>query len=119
MSDMSDSMLRPGPVTSRIQSYPDEDMATSLTSPHVSSKPLSTSPGSSPSSPLQLFVRAKKKINDIYSEVGDYVGSASRFLSTSSSISRDPQRPLLNDEGREKIADFERKATAIQVSNSL
>ncbi len=33
-----------------------------------------------PSSPLQIFVRAKKKINDIYQEVEEYVGEARLFL---------------------------------------
>lgn len=33
-----------------------------------------------PSSPLQIFVRAKKKINDIYQEVEEYVGEALLFL---------------------------------------
>lgn len=32
------------------------------------------------SSPLQIFVRAKKKINDIFSEIEDYVVETTRFI---------------------------------------
>ena len=32
------------------------------------------------SSPLQIFVRAKKKINDIYQEIEEYVGETTHFL---------------------------------------
>lgn len=32
------------------------------------------------SSPLQIFVRAKKKINDIFSEIEDYVIETTRFI---------------------------------------
>ncbi|XP_058448739.1 transmembrane GTPase Marf isoform X2 [Malaya genurostris] len=31
-------------------------------------------------SPLQIFVRAKKKINDIFCEIEDYVGETTRFI---------------------------------------
>ena len=31
-------------------------------------------------SPLQIFVRAKKKINDIFLEIEDYVGETTRFI---------------------------------------
>lgn len=31
-------------------------------------------------SPLQIFVRAKKKINDIFSEIEDYVIETTRFI---------------------------------------
>ncbi len=125
--DMSDSMLRsaaanPDPC-SRIQSYPDDSSASgdgdhgasssSSRATAGASKLLSSSPNAS--SPLQLFVRAKKKINEIYTELGEYVGSAGRFLSTSSEIARDPSRPLLDEAGRKRVEDFERKATAIQV----
>lgn len=34
----------------------------------------------STSSPLQIFVRAKKKINDIYQEIEEYVAETSLFL---------------------------------------
>lgn len=32
------------------------------------------------SSPLQIFVRAKKKINDIFCEIEDYVIETTRFI---------------------------------------
>lgn len=32
------------------------------------------------SSPLQIFVRAKKKINDIYQEIEEYVAETTLFL---------------------------------------
>lgn len=32
------------------------------------------------SSPLQIFVRAKKKINDIYQEIEEYVAETTHFL---------------------------------------
>lgn len=32
------------------------------------------------SSPLQIFVRAKKKINDIFCEIEDYVVESTRFI---------------------------------------
>ena len=31
-------------------------------------------------SPLQLFVRAKRRINDIFADMEDYVADVSRFL---------------------------------------
>lgn len=34
----------------------------------------------SDTSPLQIFVRAKKKINDIYVEIEDYVGETTGFI---------------------------------------
>ena len=35
---------------------------------------------SNSTSPLQIFVRAKKKINDVFQEIEDYVGESSRFV---------------------------------------
>ncbi len=32
------------------------------------------------SSPLQIFVKAKKKINDIFLEINDYVQDASKYI---------------------------------------
>ena len=43
------------------------------------------SPGQQ-NSPLQLFVKAKAKINTIYAEVGDYVTSTHRFLNTAPGV---------------------------------
>ncbi len=77
-------------------------------------KAASAAASSSSSSPLQVFVRAKKKINEIYSEVGEYVGAASRFLSTSAQSGRDPTRPLLDEAGRRRVEDHQRKAAAIR-----
>jgi cytochrome b involved in lipid metabolism len=31
-------------------------------------------------SPLQIFVKAKKKINDIFVEINDYVDDTTRFI---------------------------------------
>ena len=39
---------------------------------------VSTSPTSA--SPLQIFVKAKKRINDIYSEVDIYINDSAKFL---------------------------------------
>lgn len=39
---------------------------------------VSTSPTSA--SPLQIFVKAKKRINDIYSEVETYINDTAKFL---------------------------------------
>lgn len=36
--------------------------------------------GGNDTSPLQIFVRAKKKINDIYSEIEEYVVETTRFI---------------------------------------
>lgn len=41
---------------------------------------LSISPTTALQSPLQIFVRAKKRINDIYGEVELYVGDSCKFL---------------------------------------
>lgn len=43
---------------------------------------MSTSPGSQGPSPLQHFVQAKKKINEIYKEVEVYVNDTERFLNS-------------------------------------
>lgn len=32
------------------------------------------------SSPLQIFVKAKKKINDIFSEINDYIKDSSKYI---------------------------------------
>jgi len=50
----------------------------SNTGPNGSNGCLSTSPPSG--SPLQIFVKAKKRINDIYGEVEIYVNDAAKFL---------------------------------------
>lgn len=42
---------------------------------------LSISPTTAIQSPLQIFVRAKKRINDIYGEVEQYVSDSCKFLS--------------------------------------
>ncbi len=82
--------------------------------PNSSAKNLSTSPNTS-ASPLQIFVKAKKKINELYKEVEEYVDSASQFLGASSTHTcRDPNKPLLDDAGRNKVEDHRRKAAAIQ-----
>jgi hypothetical protein len=41
---------------------------------------LSISPTTAIQSPLQIFVRAKKRINDIYGEVEQYVNDSCKFL---------------------------------------
>lgn len=38
------------------------------------------------SSPLQIFVRAKKKINDIFSEIEDYVVETTHFIDGTSHL---------------------------------
>nr|CAG4647674.1 EOG090X01A3 [Moina brachiata]SVE92854.1 EOG090X01A3 [Moina brachiata] len=44
------------------------------------SNSLSISPTTTVQSPLQIFVRAKKRINDIFGEVEIYIGDASKFF---------------------------------------
>ena len=87
---MSDSMLRQqDKVTSpslahSVSCVDGGDGAATAHAAAASKGGLSTSPNSAPNaSPLQLFVKAKKKINEIYGEVGDYVTSAHSFLSSS------------------------------------
>lgn len=69
-----------------------------------------TNAGSSPtsttssSSPLQLFTRAKKKINDIYAEVGEYVTDSGRFLNSAAAAES-------VDKGKDRIADYQRKVS--------
>lgn len=46
----------------------------------ATSASLSISPTTALQSPLQIFVRAKKRINDIYGEVETYVHDSSKFL---------------------------------------
>lgn len=41
---------------------------------------LSISPTTTVQSPLQIFVRAKKRINDLFGEVEIYINDAFRFL---------------------------------------
>jgi len=43
---------------------------------------LSSSPGAQNQNPLQLFVQAKKKINEIYKEIETYVNDTERFVNT-------------------------------------
>lgn len=38
------------------------------------------------SSPLQIFVKAKKKINDIFSEINDYVQDSARYVECKSNF---------------------------------
>lgn len=45
-----------------------------------SSSSLSISPTTALQSPLQIFVRAKKRINDIYGEVELYIADSCKFL---------------------------------------
>ena len=46
----------------------------------TSNNSLSISPTTALQSPLQIFVRAKKRINDIYGEVELYVNDSCKFL---------------------------------------
>lgn len=47
------------------------------------------------SSPLQIFVRAKKKINDIFSEIEDYVVETTRFIDGESRVFTEWQLVLI------------------------
>ena len=40
------------------------------------------------SSPLQIFVKAKKKINDIFSEINDYVQDSSKYVACKCTVYR-------------------------------
>lgn len=42
-------------------------------------------------SPLQIFVRAKKKINDIFGEIEDYVVETTVFIDGELQYNRDPE----------------------------
>lgn len=83
---------------------------------NASSPPSSTSSGygaQAANSPLQLFVRAKRKINEIYGEVGEYVSSAHRFLTaTSSGVASDLE--VVSAENEKLVADFDRKVSGIR-----
>lgn len=55
------------------------------TSPTYDSNPLTDSPRnlqntSTENSPLQVFVKAKKRINDIFGEIEEYVVETARFI---------------------------------------
>ena len=83
--------------------------------------PLSSSPNaSSGPSPLQLFVKAKKKINEIYNELGDYVTSSQRFLASTSTDLGSSGVPThgdvggLSEKAEKRAQEYERKVEAIR-----
>lgn len=61
------------------------------------------------SSPLQIFVKAKKKINDIFSEINSYVQDSNKYV-----ISIQDNKCLINDEETKKIADYVNKCKGIR-----
>ncbi|XP_014208736.1 transmembrane GTPase Marf isoform X2 [Copidosoma floridanum] len=60
-------------------------------------------------SPLQIFVKAKKKINDIFLEIDDYVDDTTRFIG---SLKNEP--PILNSEEASKIESYKVKVQGIR-----
>lgn len=60
-------------------------------------------------SPLQLFVKAKKKINDIYKEVGEYVNEAQRFLNSTTHVEN-----VIDEEETKRVEEYDRKVAAIR-----
>ncbi len=64
----------------------------------------------SSSSPLQLFVKAKKKINDIYAEVGEYVTASNRFLNSASAGGTDSAV----SKGKDKVSEYSRQVDGIR-----
>jgi len=70
---------------------------------------MSTSPGAQGPSPLQHFVQAKKKINEIYKEVETYVNDTERFLN---SISK--ETGVASDEICQAAKEFGQKVVGIR-----
>lgn len=66
--------------TSPSSSTSNMDMANALTDSTTTIQRGLHHSGIDSSSPLQIFVRAKKKINDIFSEIEDYVVETTRFI---------------------------------------
>ena len=64
----------------------------------------SSPPSGSTASHLQLFVKAKQKINEIYHEVGEYVNSAQRFLISA----------RVQDDKCQTISEYARKVEGIR-----
>lgn len=62
-------------VTGNGTSSPTYDTANSLTD-----SPRTLHNASIENSPLQIFVRAKKRINDIFGEIEEYVVETARFI---------------------------------------
>ncbi len=108
---MSDSMLRsPGHPPARSLSYADSDAATAtgFASPGATAAAATAAPTpAAASEELQVFVKAKQLINDIYQEVGDYVSAVAKFLSSR-------REPFLSEDNGRAVEDFERKVGAIQ-----
>jgi mitofusin len=53
---------------------------TGIRGPSVAVGPMGDAHSVSDSSPLQIFVRAKRKINDIFVEIEDYVHDAVTYM---------------------------------------
>lgn len=61
------------------------------------------------SSPLQIFVRAKKKINDIYQEIEEYVAETTHFLE---GVHND--KDLIDEKGLQEFKLYSSKVAGIQ-----
>lgn len=109
---MSDSLIRSPSYSHSVSFNPDNMLDSSdiagAGAADRTNPALSTSPNSSnnSSNPLHLFVRAKKKINEAYKEIGDYMNSVNRFLSTTV--------PELAVDKDDKVAGYVRKVDAIR-----